>query len=89
MLKLRYPLGKSIEIADKNSQKLRGAEVLHRKSLELSNLARKSPISKPRQIIGALLSHAARTRRAIREPVTVRIRVFTPSGNRAVQLGYK
>ncbi|MBL1405934.1 MAG: hypothetical protein COC00_008115 [Rhizobiales bacterium] len=89
MLKLGIPLVKSRENILSNSQKLRGAQVLHRKSFELSSLARKSPITKSKQLIGALLSHAARTRRATKEPVTIRLRVYTPNGNRAVQFCYK
>lgn len=89
MLKLGIPLGKPKDTNENNSQKLRGAQVLHRKSLELSGLARKSPIAKPKQIIGALLSHASRTRRATKERVVIRLRVYTPNGNRAVQFGYK
>lgn len=99
MLKLGLSLGKPKRKIDCNSRELqdaqlhkaqlRGANVLHRKSLELSRLARKGPIAKSKDLIGALLSHAARTRRASKEPVTIRLRVYSPNGNRAVQFGYK
>lgn len=66
-----------------------GTRALHQKSIELSGLTRKSPIAKTKNLIGALLCHGARTRRVAKAPVTVRLRVFTPQGSRAVQFGYK
>lgn len=94
MLKLGLTLGKTKDKIDCNSRELQRTQLLrvgtlHRKSLDLSMLVRNSPIAKTKNLIGALLSHAARTRRASKAPVTIRLRVYSPNGNRAVQFGYK
>ncbi|MFK7901912.1 MAG: hypothetical protein AB8B49_03620 [Nitratireductor sp.] len=62
---------------------------LHRKSVELAGLARKSPISKSRMMISALLCHGARARRCSKDAVLVKLCVYSPNGKKAVSLGYR
>lgn len=88
MLVTKFTLGGSKEKNKRSAHTLSGAQALHRKSLELSGLARQSPIAKSKNLIGALLSHGARTRRASKANVNIRLRVYSPDGNRAVMLSY-
>lgn len=88
MLVTKLTLGGSKAKAKRNAQELRGAQALHRRSLELSGLIRQNPITRSKNLIGALLSHGARTRRATKANVNIRLRVYSPAGNRAVKFGY-
>ena len=59
---------------------------LHQGSVGLTDRLLARPLLKPQDLVGLLLRHRARARRAALPRVTVTISVFTPAGRPAVEI---
>ncbi len=75
---------------DLRRQEGRSADVrvdsLDQASVRLPNFRLPSSGLKPQNLVGLLLGHVARSRRAALPRVTIKLQVFTPAGLPAVQI---
>ena len=78
---------------DARSKKIRPAAIgvhpLHKAPVSLADLLFRGPRLKTKHLVGLLLGHGARSRRASLPRVVVRMRVVTPAGRPAVKVSFK
>ena len=66
-----------------------GMDLLHQPAVRLANFRLAGARLKPKDLIGFLRTHAARTRRRAMPLCLVSMDVVTPSGMRAVEISFK
>ena len=61
---------------------------LHEPAMGLPNFRLPGPGLKPQDLVGLLIGHRARARRAMLPKCRIKLQVFTPAGRPAIQISF-